>query len=112
MFIAFNVYDRFFLSHKADKSVEQYKKKFENVKANAKKRQKYIAKQKLTGGGKLTKQEERIVNSTAYADLVLKLGVCASGNDARMDSDAGDSNSNAPTTRLDRLLSTIQIEYL
>lgn len=53
----------------------------------------------------MTKQEERIVNSTAYGDLVLKLGVCASGNNPRLDSDADDSNSSAPTLRLDRLLS-------
>lgn len=60
-----------------------------------------LQKQKITGGGKLTKAEERIVQSQAYTDLALKLGNSATGNDARSDSDAVEGAvPTAPTQRL------------
>lgn len=52
----------------------------------------------------MTKKEQRIVDSPAYAELVLKLGVSASGNEARNDSDSHANEAQIPTTRLRRAL--------
>lgn len=60
---------------------------------------------KQTGGGRLTPQEERIVNSSAYTDLISKLGVAATGGEARSDSDATSNQTlKAPTDRLQNVL--------
>lgn len=86
--------------------MEYYKTKFKNVKENARKRRQYIAKQKITGGGRLTRQEQRIIQSNAYSDLVIRLGVSASGNDSRNDSDSLDSLTQPPTNLLQSVLDT------
>lgn len=70
------------------------------MKEKARKRNHLLQKQKVTGGGKLSNQEKRIVESQAYSDLVAKLGISASGNDARNDSDSQAVASQAPTGRL------------
>lgn len=71
----------------------------------ARKHQLIVEKQKLTGGGSLTKQEQRIINSRGYLDLALKLGISASGNEPRADSDAQPSTSSqSPTVRLRNIL--------
>lgn len=62
-----------------------------------------IAKQKITGGGQLTKNEQRIIESPAYTELALKLGISASGNQARADSDAALEGETAPTPSTRRL---------
>lgn len=59
-----------------------------------------VAKQKETGGGSLTPHETRVVNSSAYMDLVSKLGISASGNDPRADSDGNRATVRPPTDRL------------
>lgn len=74
--------------------------KFKKVKEKARKRNQLIKKQQQTGGGQLTKQEKRIVESEAYSDLVAKLGASASGNDARNDSDSQNTVAQIPTARL------------
>lgn len=66
-----------------------------------------MEKMKATGGGSLTKQEKRLVQSTAYQDLVLKLGISATGNEARSDSDALSTKApvEPPNQRLTRVFS-------
>lgn len=59
-----------------------------------------VAKQKITGGGSLTPHETRVVNSSAYMDLASKLGISASGNDPRADSDGNRTTVRPPTDRL------------
>lgn len=83
-----------------------YKKKFENVKAQARKRETLLKRQLETGGGRLSKAEERIVKSPAYADLAIKLGISAFGNARRTDSDANLENPPPPTRRLANVLNT------
>lgn len=58
---------------------------------------------KKTGGGRLTFQEQHVVNSPAYADLILKLGISATGSEARTDSDAH-VVVQPPTSRLQNIL--------
>lgn len=55
-----------------------------------------------TGGGKLTSKERRIVHSPLYRETANKMGVSATGNDPRFDSDSQDSVSalDPPTKRL------------
>lgn len=54
---------------------------------------------KKTGGGSLTKKQQKIMNSSLFADLALKLGKSASGSKARFDSDGVDTIP-PPTKRL------------
>lgn len=65
-----------------------------------------MEKQLETGGGQLSSSEQRIVKSTAYADLATKLGISAFGNVARTDSDATSELPPAPTPRLERVLNS------
>lgn len=60
--------------------------------------------QSQTGGGKLNAAELRIVNVREYADNANKLGISASGNAPRFDSDNASADM-ASTKRLQRLLS-------
>lgn len=90
----------------AKNDVDYYKKKFENVKKKARQRENLLKKLSETGGGQLSKSDQRIVQSQAYTDLALKLGVSASGNEARADSDAGLTSPIAPTDRLRNVLRT------
>lgn len=85
-------------------TVDYYKTKFKNIKSKARTRQVLVEKQKRTGGGSLTNAEKRIISSPAYTDLALKLGISASGNEPRTDSDALSSNCQAPTQRLQNIL--------
>lgn len=85
-------------------SVDFYKTKFKNLKAKARKREALVQKQKQTGGGTLSKEEQRIITSPAYTDLALKLGLSASGNEARADSDAQGTSTQPPTRRLQQLM--------
>lgn len=97
---------------KAKNSVKYYAKKFKNVKQKARQRDVLVKKQLETGGGTLTKAEQKIVQSQAYADLATKLGISAFGNVARTDSDASSSNLVAPTNRLKNILSTSTCMYI
>lgn len=86
-------------------AADYYKKKFDNIKKKARQREVLLQKQKQTGGGQLTKAEQRIVESQAYTDLALKLGKSAVGNEPRSDSDAvSETNLTAPTKRLQNIL--------
>lgn len=91
---------------KAIRTVEYYQKKFANMKDIARKRDQMVAKQKQTGGGSLTPHETRVVNSSAYMDLASKLGISASGNDPRADSDGNRAMTRPPTDRLACVLET------
>lgn len=84
--------------------------KYKNAKNHARKRSQLIAKQNATGGGRLTNQEQKIVDSAMYGDLALKLGNSAIGNDARGDSDAINIDTPAPTTRLERIINTDSVD--
>lgn len=55
----------------------------------------------------MTPAEKRIMESTLFADVVTRLGISATGNEPRFDSDAGPSSSTvaAPTKRLRTVLS-------
>lgn len=53
--------------------------------------------EKKTGGGHLTTQELRVIESPAYLDLALHLGISVFGNDPRNDSDSANIQ---PTTLL------------
>lgn len=64
------------------------------MKTKARKREALVKKQKITGGGSLTRDEQRIIQSPAYTDLALKLGLSAVGNEARADSDAQATTTN------------------
>lgn len=68
------------------------------MKQNARTVDGILQKQKITGGGQLTNQEQRIIMSTGYLELAKKLGKSASGNIAR-DSDSTESSMQAPTLR-------------
>lgn len=61
-----------------------------------------------TGGGQLTKAEQRIIKSPAYADLAIKLGISAFGNEPRTDSDAPLECQTAPTRRLEKALNSFE----
>lgn len=74
------------------------------MKTKARKREALVKKQKLTGGGSLTRDEQRIIQSPAYTDLALKLGLSAVGNEARADSDAQATPTQPPTKRLQQIL--------
>lgn len=91
---------------KANNTADYYKKKFENVKSKARKRETLVKKQLETGGGTLTKAEQRIVESPAYTDLATKLGISAFGNAPRADCDANSESPAPPTQRLGRILDT------
>lgn len=54
-----------------------------------------IKKQKTTGGGRITTHDLRIIESPAYLDLALQLGISAFGNEPRTDSDS--ANIQSPT---------------
>lgn len=84
------------------------KNKWKNIKASARRRDKLIKKSQLqTGGGRLTIPEKRIVESPLYLDIANKLGVSASGNVPRFDSDsASGSQIEPPTSRLRQIMST------
>lgn len=84
--------------------MEYYKKKFENIKRKARQRETLVKKQLETGGGQLSKGEQRIVKSPAYTDLAIKLGISAFGNAPRTDSDASLEIPVAPTPRLENAL--------
>lgn len=84
---------------KVKQSEEYYKKKFQNNKTAARKRQQIIRKQRETGGGSLTKEEQRIIKGPEYSDLILKLGISASGSAPRADSDAQTGTSCEPPTK-------------
>lgn len=71
-----------------------------------------MKRQQETGGGTLSKAEQRIVKSLAYTDLATKLGISAFGNAPRTDSDALLERPVAPTQRLERELSTSTSMYL
>lgn len=81
-----------------DRSVDFWKTKWENVKKLSRKRAQLLKKQNVTGGGKLTKTELKVVESQQYSDLASKLGISAQGSDARLDSDATNAVV-APTNR-------------
>lgn len=89
---------------KANNTVDYYRKKFENVKSKARQRETIQKKQLETGGGVLSKAEQRIIQSPAYADLAIKLGISAFGNTATADSDATLDRPPAPTQRLEKSL--------
>lgn len=62
---------------------------------------------KVTGGGKLTDLEKRIIESPLYSDIVAKLGVAITGNQSRFDSDhVAGTDIAPPTNRLKRIMST------
>lgn len=84
----------------AKNTADYYRNKFDNIKRKARQREVLLKKQLITGGGQLSKAEQRIVKSQAYTDLVAKLGISASGNEARADSDGGLTDPEAPTNRL------------
>lgn len=70
-----------------------------------------IKKQSITGGGKLSNQERRIIQSPGYLELAKKLGKSASGNVAR-DSDSADIDIQPPTKRTERLFSDAGISNI
>lgn len=74
--------------------MEQLQKKWKNIKSDVR-RQASLAKQigGKTGSGQLTAKEKRIVESASYRDAALRMGISATGNVARFDSDSQDSNS-------------------
>lgn len=83
-----------------NRSVETLQNKWKNIKQVARKREALRKRaQNQTGGGKLSKTEQRIVDSQLYADVAVKMGVSAFGNTARFDSDL-DSIPTPPTSRL------------
>lgn len=84
--------------------MDYYKKKFEHVKAKARKRESYVKEQKQTGGGKLSRDKQRVISSPAYTDLALNLGKSAFGNLPRLDSDEQESLIQPPTERLRNIL--------
>lgn len=92
-----------FKSHNA---LEYYKKKFENIKRKARQRDTFVKKQLETGGGQLSKAEQRIVKSPAYSDLATKLGISAFGNEPRTDCDGDMESPVAPTRRLNNALNS------
>ena len=67
-----------------------------------------IKKQSITGGGKLTNQEQRVIKSPGFLELAKKLGKSASGNVAR-DSDSAVIEVQPPTLRTARLFSDADI---
>lgn len=56
----------------------------------------------------MTGAERKVIESQAYCDLALKLGISATGNEARPDSDATVATAlqKAPTQRLQNILDT------
>lgn len=52
-----------------------------------------------TGGGKLKGKDLRIVESPMYRDAAIKMGISATGNDARMDSDSQTMVGTVPPTK-------------
>lgn len=106
IFYSMSFSSSFLHTKQAKNTADYYKKKFENIKKKARQRETLVKKQLQTGGGQLTKAEQRIVQSQAYTDLALKLGISASGNEARGDSDAGSNDPIAPTGRLQNILNT------
>lgn len=64
--------------------------------AIARQREVWLKEMNRTGGGKLTKTQQKVVNSELYADLVTKLGKSASGGSARFDSDSNTSDQQPP----------------
>lgn len=59
-----------------------------------------------TGGGMLSDKEKRIAESNLYSDVATRMGISASGNVPRFDSDSVSSNDVlAPTRRLRRVQS-------
>lgn len=89
---------------KLDRSIATLKNKWKTIKSNARRRQNISKKaQSKTGGASLTAAEKRILESTLFSDVVTRLGISATGNEPRFDSDAGPSSSSivaAPTKRL------------
>lgn len=81
-------------------------------------REREVYKQDMikTGGGSLTSKQKKIVNNLLYEDLVNKLGVSATGIDARFDDDSSTSSAakpQPPTARLrTRISSTISGEEI
>lgn len=86
--------------------MEYYKKKFENIKKKARQRDTLVKRQLETGGGTLSKSEQRIIKSSAYTDLATKLGISAFGNTPRTDCDTAEEHSTPPTQRLRNVLNT------
>lgn len=67
--------------------------KWKNVKHDSRRRDSLIRKAvNQTGGGKISKRERRIIDSTIYADIASKMGLSSSGNEPRFDND---QNSNS-----------------
>lgn len=90
---------------KVNRSLQTIKNKWKNIKSNARRRDNLVKKsQNETGGGKLTRGEERIVKSNLLGDVATRLGVSARGSDARFDSDSN-SVPPAPTNRTKRVFS-------
>lgn len=87
------------------KDIGQLQTKWRNIKADIRRRLQLIKKAQniTTGGGKLSKKEKRIVESSLYREAADKMGASAAGNEARFDSDSqGGSGSSVlhPTKRL------------
>lgn len=84
-----------------NRSIETLQNKWKNVKQVARKREALRKKaQNQTGGGTLSKTEQRIVDSPLFADVATKMGASASGNSSRFDSDLGNLVPIPPTSRL------------
>lgn len=77
------------------------------MKKNARRRAEIIKRQKQTGGGRITKQEMKIIESPAYMELSLKLGASAHGNMPRADNDAIEICVEPPTKRLQQVLNSV-----
>lgn len=87
--------------------MNRLKTKWKNIKADVRRRDVLVKKAKTkTGGGKLTPREQKIVDSQSFQDVATKMGVSASGNEARLDSDAT-TMPTPPTRRLARAFSSI-----
>lgn len=80
--------------------------KWKNIKQQARRRNKLVKdSQNQTGGGVLTKAQKRVVESQLYSDVATKLGISASGNPARFDSDQVEDIPEPPSKRVARSLS-------
>lgn len=78
----------------------------------AREREVYKKEMTKTGGGSLTPKQKKIANNLLYEDLAAKLGVSATGNDARFDNDSSSSSSvKPPTERLRKRLNATTSEH-
>lgn len=93
--------------YQIEKNVAQLQSKWSNIKPLARRRQKIIIDAtKKTGGGSLTEKQKGIIDGPLYRDIATRLGISASGNVPRFDSDSADqSEIEPPSKRLKSKLS-------